>query len=237
MPRLTYERASNLLALVDATGGKADVGSLTNRARAFDECRILTSTPNFFADSGSDDPRESDGDVAALRHRFIDTFQARCADLAAQRAPHAGDAMKAIFAADEAGSPWAKAKLLSLHADIMSTEDMDAQLRDILASHDPDAIGTIADAMTFVKPDSQYANLGGDGKISPFAWQLAACALGRDCSQDGALMRQYCIFGGVCAYVATFEDLVQQNVSPNDFVTIKNQEQAVLAAINAAENQ
>lgn len=229
-----YERAQSLLPLVDTAQRKHDVTSLTIRARAFDECWIIAVTPDYFANVDDMFAGAYYGDVAPIAKAYVDTYLDRCRDLARVYQPRGRVRSDAIEAAAQAGSPWAKAKLFRTEAAGLTVAEADAKLRDILASHDPEAIGVLADSMATRRDGSAYADIEG-GRLSWFAWTLASCALGRDCSRNGQLMRSLCAFDGICGNVTTYADLLQQVVMPPaDFANTLDLESAILEAIRNA---
>jgi hypothetical protein len=110
-----------------------------------------------------------------------------------------------------AGSLAAEAALMSmgrpLHEGEAYARDLVAR---VLASLDPDAYSALSTAA--VGGDSLYAlsDTSAPPQFNQLAWQLAACRLGLDCSQDGTLMTTYCVNGGICPQdpVQDFETFV-----------------------------
>lgn len=103
--------------------------------------------------------------------------------------------------AAQAGSLAAEAALLAMGAPLQ--DDMDYR-RDLVervhASRDPEAFVALSPAMgVAASGDVALADTVAGTQTSEFAWLLAACDLGLDCSANGALMTEYCANGGVCA--------------------------------------
>lgn len=225
-----FERSENLLPLVEEMEGRSDVGALTIQARAAEECRLAAVSPNYFA-AVDTNGEELYGDKLPFVKAYVSKYLARCGDLAQFKKQKTAETMQAIHRAADAGSPWARAELFDATARNLDSAQADALLRDILASKDPDAIGALADVMGTSRLNSQYSDLSGT-PLHSYAWQLASCDLGRDCSANGALMRQMCIFGGTCSSSATYRDFLQQSaLSADDFSKVQQIEQQILGVI------
>ena len=231
----SYEQSRNLLALVQSAEGKNDVNSLTLRARAFNECRILTVSPNFFG--GLDATGEQVyGERLPIVKQYVQDYLGRCGDLAQVNKPRAADAKAALQEAAAAGSLWAKATLFNTESREMSQSERDSRLAEILSSHDGEAIGAIADTMARPLGESQYSDLAGD-PLHGYAWQLVSCDFGRDCTAAGALMRQACIFGGMCGTASNWRDYLQQSVlTAQEFVQVEQIEQTIRLATQSYQH-
>jgi len=82
-------------------------------------------------------------------------------------------------------------------------------------SGDPEAYLAISDAMgTMASGHEKIFGSNSGSEISTFAWQLAACRRGLDCSPTGSLMSMYCLHGGICGNFSSFEDLVFRGLAP-----------------------
>lgn len=110
----------------------------------------------------------------------------------------------------ESGSLAAEAMLFSLGLPVENSPSYGSELvRRVVQSGDPDAYLAISEGMGVRRSGEAdvYDGLAGTQNAT-FAWQLAACDLGLDCSSSGALMTQYCANGGICSPYANLEQLV-----------------------------
>lgn len=231
-----YERAGNLLEAFEETQGKIDVRSLTFQAKALNECQILSTVPNYFANLETEDAKERYGDKLPTIKKYVSSYVNRCGDLAQVHRPSSADRSKAIAAAAAAGSPWARAEMFAKQSRTMSPADADAELKSILATRDPDAVSALADMMAMPHKDSQYSSLSGT-PLHVYAWQLAGCDLGLDCTSSGELMRNACIFGGACGAAVDYRDLLRQSIlSADDFSQVESLEASVLAAVRTSND-
>jgi hypothetical protein len=230
----TFERATNLFNLLDAADEKTDVGSITLRARVFEECRLLAVSPDFFSSLDANG-EEAYGTKLPIVREYAARYLARCGDVAQFRKITTQDTARAIHAAADAGSPWARAMLLTQKARGMDNAEFDSTLGEIMGSRDADAIGALADGMVRPRAESKYSDLSGT-PLHVYAWQLASCDMGRDCSTNGVLMRQTCIFGGVCGTAATYRDFLQQSIlTQEDFIRVQEIEGLIFNQIQRGQ--
>ncbi len=202
LPR-EFEQAPDLFAFRQrlqplATAGDADA-------------RWLLSRVDEYCAGFARDPAGFDRDSALIRGLQLDAARAlgaardrigtRCGRFVPDDAATFVQLVEQRQDAAEAGSLAAEAALLAMGAPLH--DDMDYR-RDLVgrvqASRDPEAFVALAPAMgVAASGDVALADTVSGTQASEFAWQLAACDLGLDCSADGALMTQYCANGGVCA--------------------------------------
>lgn len=103
--------------------------------------------------------------------------------------------------AAEAGSLPAEAALLAMGEPLGEGVEYRSDLVDrVEASADPEAFSALAPAMGLAASgDPALAGRVAGTPMAELAWQLGACALGLDCTAEGALMTAYCANGGVCS--------------------------------------
>lgn len=225
---VSYERTANLLAIAQANAGKSDAASLGLRARALQECRALADTPDYFAKIDIEGPRLH-GDKFPIVRQLVDTYLQRCGDLA--HLASAAETQAAIEDAAKAGNTWAQATLLPQQSRGLPSAEVDARLQRILASHDADAIDALAADMTHQRTVSAYSDLAGS-PLATYAWQLASCDLGRDCTSNGQLMREACLFRGLCGSATDFRALLKESVlSEDELGRVEIVKQSILDAI------
>lgn len=229
----SYERADNLLAIAQANAGKLDAAALGLRARALQECRALADTPDYFANIDIEGPKLHGDKFPIVRH-LVDTYLQRCSDLA--HIASAAETQAAIEDAAKAGNTWAQATLLPQQSRGLPSAEVDARLQHILASRDADAIDALAADMTHQRTVSLYSDLAGS-PLATYAWQLASCDLGRDCSANGQLMREACLFGGKCGSATDFRTLLKDSVlSEDELNRVELVKQAILDTVRTGKH-
>ncbi|MEO5626506.1 MAG: hypothetical protein ABIQ70_10910 [Dokdonella sp.] len=227
---VSYEHADNLLAIVQAGEGKTDRVSLELRARALHECRTLGATPNEFDNLETKGPALY-GDKLPTAKSFVATYLKRCGDLARMGKADSAQTDAAIDEAAKAGSVWAKAVLFPKESVVIPGLTADANFGKLLASRDAAAIGVIAEQMERQRTDSKFSDLAGS-PLATYAWQLASCEFGRDCTLSGQLMRDACLFDGLCGTAADFHALLKDSVlSADELERVEIVERSVVEAI------
>lgn len=231
-----YEAATDLLGLIEKVEERTDADSLGMRARALDECRMLVVSPNYF-DGLNLDGETRYGKNLSLVKEYVATYQRRCQAIANSRRPTAESSKAAVLDAAAAGNPWANAKLLPSDVRGLTAAEADDRLSQILRSKDGDAISALADYMASPKDDSSYSSLRGS-QLHAYAWQLVGCDLGANCSSNGELMRNACIFGGTCGAVGDYRSLLRDFIlNPEEFSRVEGIERDVLLAIRSGGNK
>jgi hypothetical protein len=226
----SYEHADNLLAIVRAAEGKTDRVSLELRARALRECRTLAATPSEFDDLDAKGPTLY-GDKLPTVKSLVATYLKRCGDLARMGKADPAQTTAAIDEAAKAGSPWANAVVFPKESVAIAAAVADANFAKILASRDSAAIGVLAEQMEHARTDSKFSDLAGS-PLATYAWQLASCELGRDCTPSGQLMREACLVDGLCAAAPDFHALLKDSVlSADELERVEIVERSILDAI------
>ncbi|HEX7770046.1 MAG TPA: hypothetical protein VF422_08450 [Dokdonella sp.] len=225
--------ATDLLDILDETYGKTDLESLSARARALDECHLLSVSPGYFEQVDSASAESIYGRNLPFVRKHAPVFVARCARVAAVMKPRTTDLLAALVAAASAGDLWASAKLFRRDGHDLSLDESDGVLGRILASRDPDAILALADYMFMPRDGSKYAELAGSN-LHAEAWRLAACDLGVDCSATGRLMRDACLFGGICGEYPDWRSMLASTMlSPQDYARVEHIEAAILRTVRS----
>jgi hypothetical protein len=236
---LTFENARNLLQLMKETDGKRDPVSLGARARALEECWTFTISPNLHSELETADESQYDGKLPIVK-KYANTHRERCVDLAQARGPRGRDVDQALRDAADAGNLWAKATLLDrslVQAEFPDSprdpratpsDEIEAELESLVASHDPEVFAALAGLMSRLHPDSPFANLSGS-QLHYYAWLLASCDLGKRCGADDALMRSMCLFGGICSMASDLRGFLREMLAPEDMVHVEQLEQLILS--------
>lgn len=226
-------RATDLLDVLDASARKSDPESLRATAMALDECHLLSVSPDHFALVESASAESTYGRNLPFLRKLAPAYIARCARVAAVTKPRTADVLAALIAAASTGDPWANAKLFRRESQDLSVDESDRLLGRILASRDPDAILALADYMYMPRDGSRYTSLAGSN-LHVQAWQLAACDLGADCSATGRLMRDACLFGGICGEYGDWRSmLASELLTPQDYARVEDIKAAILHTIRS----
>jgi len=198
-----FEAAEDLFAFRQQLRPMADRGDAEARwmlSRVDEYCAPFARDPAGFArDSALIGAMQLDAARAlgAARSRI----GTRCGRFVPADAPTFVQLVERRRDAAEAGSLAAEAALLAMGAPL--SEDMDYRrglVERVQVSRDPEAFAALSPAMgVSASGDVALADTVAGTQASEFAWQLAACDLGLDCSAGGALMTQYCANGGICA--------------------------------------
>ena len=198
-----FERTDDLFAFVQRLQPAADAGDA--------EARWLVSRVHEYCGGYARAPLDYDRDTALMMQvgprvarplgEARSRVASRCIRFLPDDLPAYAHLVAQRQAAALAGSLAAEAALLTmgepLDDDALYRRDL---VERVQASGDPDAYMALAPAMGLAAADdAALAGRVAGTQASELAWQLAACRLGLDCSQGGALMTQYCANGGICA--------------------------------------
>lgn len=187
------------------------------KRRIRDYCRGFSENPADYARN-----TESLAVIAAETSRSYllaarNRVASRCAGFAGSAFSQSED-LQMLSEAAKAGSVTAEAELLSrgmpLSRDRAYTSDL---IRRIAASDDPEAYLAISSAMGVpVSGEPQvYGRVSGTNE-AVYAWQLAACERGLNCTSEGSLMTAYCANGGACGNYSTLRQMIEQGFIPRD---------------------
>lgn len=198
-----FERSSDLFAFARQLQPAADAGDA--------EAQWLVSRVHEYCDGYTRAPVDYDRDTALIESlglraaRPLGEARGRVAERCRRFGP--GDTVGFLQlvqqrqAAADAGSLAAEAALLAMGEPVGADAHYRRDLVErVQASRDPEAYAALAPAMGIAAAeDVAMAGQIAGTRISEQAWRLAACRLGLDCSQKGALMTTYCANGGICA--------------------------------------
>lgn len=89
-------------------------------------------------------------------------------------------------------------------------------VQEVKEANDPAAVfntGTLVKTLQPMMSETKLAPAF-EGKYAAYAWQIAACRTGYDCSEHATFMNSLCVYGGDCEYV-NYEALVfSRNIPP-----------------------
>lgn len=111
----------------------------------------------------------------------------------------------------------AELMMVSRSTELLDRKKLDDFMRKIERSKDPAALfmaGDLAGAAASFSDDPEISRLF-SGPYASYAWQVAACRTGYDCSENSALMTNLCIRSALCEY-SNYEAVVLGKVVPFD---------------------
>lgn len=207
-----FDSAKNLNDLlsklrVDVDNG--DANAIEIYARALEECSAISVNPAVLDDLSNP--------ARKIPERMLNTFKERCLELAANRKITVAEISDLYGKAAKNGNPAAAAKILGEKVSTLPADQVRGEVQKLVESRDPMAFSELSNLMqrADLAPSlvGKYSGSPADG----FAWQLAACDMGMDCGSNSYLVRQMCLFGGICG-TGTLQDLIQEKLlSPSDF--------------------
>ncbi len=108
----------------------------------------------------------------------------------------------------------ARARILSSAMNQPDQKEVTALVRDLAAAKNPEAVfntdGLIDDAQNAMSGTELAPAF--EGKYAAYAWQVAACRAGFDCSQEGSPMRFLCFQSGFCGYSSYDSMIIDQAI-------------------------
>lgn len=217
--RTDFESAPDLRTFMDSLKAAADAGdpeAMWWTYRTWDYCKSYASNPaNFSRDTQTlTEGVPSNVSIGLKTHRG--KVEARCRGFSGGKTPASTDLDAMVLAAAKAGNLAAEASSISKRINTTAPDDYVKDLVSrVRSSNDPEAYLAISDAMGIgasSRPDL-FGTVSGTN-YSTFAWQLAACGKGLDCSATGSLMTMYCSNGGVCGQFNDFRDMVFNGLVP-----------------------
>lgn len=207
-----FDSAKNLNDLlsklrVDVDNGDANATEIY--ARALEECSAISVNPAVLDDLSNP--------ARKIPERMLTLFKERCLELAANRKITSAEINDLYRKAAQNGNPAAAAKILGEKVSTLPPDQVRQELQKIVQSGDPMALSELSNLMqrADLAPSAmgKYSGSPADG----FAWQLAACDMGMDCGSNSYLVRQMCLFGGICG-TGSLPDVIQEKLlSPSDF--------------------
>lgn len=222
-PRAALDNSEDLYALVQELSLYANAGdseALWVISKAIEYCSVYGANPaGFVADTElliDGVPNELGSAIKSARNRLSN----RCRGFAGggeemfSRSSMIANKVRAA----KAGSLAAEAALVSRRAPLSTDVYYLTNLANRVAqSGDPEAYVAISSSMGVFASGHEdiFGRISGTENAT-FAWQLAACRRGLDCSPAGMLMSSYCVIGGICGSYVNFEDLLFKALLPAD---------------------
>jgi hypothetical protein len=200
--RQRFERSDDLYAFAQALAPAVDRGepeAVWLMSRVVEDCAGHAADPAGFA-------RDTER-LAGIRVAAAATMRAarervreRCRRFAASDGLSIASAGRLRLDAARNGSLVAEAELLGTGQPLVDGQDyadeLVARVRDSL---DAEAFRAISPAMGGSDGPGVFSQPDIAPQFRELVWQLAACRLGLDCGPDSALMRSYCVNGGICS--------------------------------------
>lgn len=216
--RQRFEQSDDLYAYAQALAPAVDRGepeAVWLMSRVVEDCAGHAADPAGFA---RDTERLSGIRVAAATmHAARERVRERCRRFAASDGLSIASAGRLRLDAARNGSLVAEAELLGMGQPLVDGQDyadeLVARVRDSL---DAEAFRAISPAMGGTGGPGVFSQPDIAPQFRELVWQLAACRLGLDCGPDSALMRSYCVNGGICSRDRHqgFEDFVYDAAVP-----------------------
>lgn len=220
----TADDLSEFIRSLDSAVDANDPEAIWLVSRAIDYCLPYASNPSGFSNDTNVLVAAADRDLSSPLKAAREKVSSRCRNFNSTNPLSRSDALVNIVRAAKAGSLPAEAALVTRGTPLDKSDDY---LRDLVrrveASGDPEAFLAISEAMG-PSASARGEVLGpASGTVeSTFAWQLAACRSGLDCSSGGSLMTMYCSNGGICGPYDSFEELLFQGLVPQNRRTAIN---------------
>lgn len=198
-----FEQADDLHAYLQALLPAAQTGDADAAwfaSRVYDYCAAHATDPAAYArDTGALARMRLAASAPMIAAR--DRVAHRCRQFVPADGLGAGLVILQRLEAAEAGSLAAEAALLAMGEPLDdSGEYRSALVEQVQASADAQAFSALAPAMGLAASgDPALAGQVAGTTQAELAWHMAACALGLDCSAEGALMTSWCANGGVCS--------------------------------------
>lgn len=232
-----FNAATDLAQFVAENSNQAKSGDAKAAhyiAQAYRDCMPYGTNPSDFVAS------KEKAMAALLAHnpdnkRFRELLQteaARCLNLNQQAGRQ--DALTSwISIAAKEGDPSSKIMAFSLpNAAPPTATDVRGIASEIFASKDGEALAAFGGLVSLGDGQSDqsiYGKYSGDPNAS-YAFNLAACELGMDCSQNGPSLTAMCLRSGFCNF-ATLEDAYANILSPIQMQSTLKMRGEILTAI------
>lgn len=221
-PRVEFERTDDLYAFLQKLSPSVNAGdsdALWLVSKVVDYCYGYGMNPAGFAADTDTLVGNASKEAAAAIKAARERMSSRCRGFAGRSDGNIFSRPASLVnkvRAAKAGSLAAEASLIVQNAPLSTDAAYLGGLTQRIArSGDPEAYLAISDAMGVGAAGRQAAYGANSGsEIATYAWQLAACRRGLNCSSTGALMSMYCVNGGVCGPYNTFEDLLFNGLLP-----------------------
>jgi hypothetical protein len=162
---------------------------------------------------------------------MLDDYIERCRTLAASHRIGSAETKQLYKRAADGGDMTALAQKFATAAPGLAPDLATKMIRGIVESGDPYAISEMGSALEGAY-SSGFIPLAGS-EVYSSAWQLVACDLGMDCGAHSYMIRNMCVFGGICGIGGFREVLSQTMLSPRDFQRAEQVEAFILQAIES----
>lgn len=113
------------------------------------------------------------------------------------------------------GDPYSRVAIASRNWSELKPGDYQSLARDVVNSADPEAIFALGDLLALARETAELAEFksGMTGPYASYAWGIAACRLGADCSSGSYRMDSLCVNTGICG-TGDFEDAIRTQAVP-----------------------
>jgi hypothetical protein len=220
LPNITKEFgvSQNLASFVAdhvdaATKGDGSAARLI--ANAYEECKQLSANPQSYGQGLKSVLGKSiTAERSAAFDAAIEREQRRCSGLISSSSPGGKEVSLWVHGAAENGDLAAQVRLARSSQDANSLVEFQSKL---IASSDGPAMSEFGASLSDLSPDERQ-KIGGISaeRLSNYAWAMAACEFGEDCSAAGEPLRTLCLRAALCG-PNRLEDAYHQLLSPIDF--------------------
>lgn len=231
-----YLNAKNLDSYIDDLKKSDEKNVSIAKAKALDECRVLAIRPNFVSEL-SEVARITNQKNTVLLKKYGSEFANRCTDLI-QHEPVSREIVEESYnKAASDGSLEAMAYQLKKEvSDVYRNPSPDAsridglheKLIDLVSAGDPSTIFSLSQLFG---DNSKFSGPAAGSNVAVAAWQLAACDMGLDCSESGALLRNFCFGGMYCEAGDLRANMQNVAFSPFDFEKVLQLEKEIYGDI------
>lgn len=221
-PRERFEQSRDLFALVQGLRAAADGGDAAAQtliADAYLECIGVALDPAY-RNPGVAPAEEGHPQLKRYVGSLLAIHRERCGRLESQDVGGL-QAIRTLYAnAAKNGSSKALAMQLMYNPDLDAVPDAElaADVEQIKNSGDPDAIGALSNLMGS-RAESRDVVFGTPSgtEMDEYAWLLAACEMGMECGPDSAVVRGYCLNGGICDANSVDRIIASDKLSASDY--------------------
>jgi len=232
IPSTDYSTAKNINAYIASlSSASSPPGTLEiAQAKAWDECGSLIARPNsgklYIADL-----QANGGKYAEFRIKALQQIDERCKDFAFTTQLKRNDVENLYKNAAKEGNAEAIARNLTNGISTTPADKVQKEVMQVLSANDPAALFTAADAFSDRGPFEMTPGGEVGTTNSKYAWQLAACDQGMDCSASSAVVNQSCIYMGICGPGDYRTNVQYSAVSPANYQEITKAENNINRAI------
>lgn len=224
--RQRFEQSRDLFGLVQSMRAAADDGDAAAKtiiADAMYEC-IDVALPPSSRHGGVFLAEKRQPEIKGYIDELLAIDQSRCGRFTKGDIGNLNSVLNQYASAAKNGDPKALAMQLTYgNLAAIPDQELAGYVQQIISSGNPDAIGALSNLMGLRAEDRETAFGPHSGSVNDqYAWQLAACSLGMNCGPNSALVRGYCLSGGMCG-VSSVDQVI------STFLTSPAQYRAVVA--------